>query len=121
MKQITNRADIELMVDSFYSAVREDTLIGPIFNRIIKDKWPEHLETMYKFWQTVLLHEHAYKGSPFYPHRKLPLQQQHFERWLHHFSTTIDTNFEGKLADEAKWRAQKMAQMFMHKLQSGSY
>lgn len=50
MADITNRKDIELMVDTFYAEVREDDLLGPIFNRIIKDNWSKHLDTMYRFW-----------------------------------------------------------------------
>lgn len=121
MKDIENRNDIELMVDTFYDLVRKDDLLGPIFNQVIKDNWPKHLDTMYRFWQTVLLHEFAYKGSPFLPHSKLPIDEHHFERWLKLFNTCLDKNFEGKIADEAKWRAQKMAEMFMYKLNANSY
>lgn len=121
MKDIENRKDIELMVDTFYNAVREDDLIGPIFNNAIKDNWPTHLDTMYRFWQTVLLQEATYRGSPFVPHRKLPIQPQHFERWIYHFNTTMDQNFVGDIADEAKWRAERMAEMFMYKLEANSY
>lgn len=121
MNDITNRKDIKFMVDTFYGAVREDELLGPIFNAAIKDNWTKHLDTMYRFWQTVLLHEFTYKGSPFVPHRKLPIEPHHFERWLHHFNTSMDENFAGKIAEEAKWRAQKMAEMFMYKLNSNSF
>ena len=75
---------------------------------------------MYRFWQTILLHEYAYKGSPFMPHRKLPISEQHFERWLLLFNSTLDENFKGKIAEEAKWRAKKMAEMFLIKLSNQS-
>jgi|AntRauTorcE11898_2_1112593.scaffolds.fasta_scaffold24912_3 hemoglobin len=120
MNDITNRKDIELMVDTFYGSVREDDLLGPVFNRVIKNNWPKHLDTMYRFWQTVLLHEFAYKGSPFVPHRKLPVEAHHFERWIYHFNSSMDENFAGKIAEEAKLRAQKMAEMFMYKLNTNS-
>lgn len=121
MADITSRIDIELMVNTFYGAVRQDEFLSPIFNGAIGDHWDAHLETMYNFWQTVLLHQFAYKGSPFAPHRKLPIHQDHFDRWLALFSTSMDKNFEGKVAEEAKWRAGKMAEMFMYKLNSNSY
>lgn len=120
MKDIANRKDIELMVDTFYRTIQEDELLGPIFNGVIKDNWPKHLDKMYGFWQTILLHEYAYKGSPFHPHRKLPIEAHHFERWLLLFNTAMDKNFVGKLSDEAKMRAQKMAEMFMYKLNSNN-
>jgi len=121
MKDIENIQDIELMVNTFYAAIKEDELLGPIFNGVIQDNWSSHLETMYSFWQTVLLHEYAYKGSPFPPHRKLPIEAQHFDRWLALFDIAMDKNFQGQLADEAKTRAHKMAEMFQYKLKSNSH
>ena len=63
MKEIQNIDDIQQMVNSFYSKVQKDELIGPIFNERIQDSWPEHLEKMYRFWETVLLDNHSYYGS----------------------------------------------------------
>jgi hemoglobin len=91
--------------------------LAPIFNDKIQDRWPIHLEKMYRFWQTVLLNQHTYNGSPFVPHAKLPVDQHHFDRWLLLFYQTIDENFSGKKATEAKWRAEKMAKMFHHKIE----
>ena len=51
--------DIKILVDTFYDKARQDTLLGPIFEGVIEDRWPEHLEKMYRFWQTVLLGEHT--------------------------------------------------------------
>ena len=70
---------------------------------------------MYRFWETVLLNNHTYHGSPFAPHAKLPISAEHFERWLELFLETIDANFTGEKAKEAKWRAEKMAEMFQYK------
>ena len=114
VNDITSLDDIKLFVDAFYTQVQQDQLIGPIFNSVIQDRWPVHLEKMYGFWQTVLLNERAYSGSPFPPHAKLPIEKQHFDRWLELFNSTIDINFKGDKADEAKWRAAKMAEMFRY-------
>lgn len=116
MKDIQNRSDIELMVNTFYGKVKTDTLIGPIFNGVIQD-WQPHLNKMYGFWETVLLDVHSYSGSPFPPHGKMPLEKIHFDRWIQLFETTIDSLFEGKIATEAKWRAGKMAEMFLYKIE----
>lgn len=113
---ITNLEAIKTMVDNFYGKVREDQLIGPIFDDIIKDRWSEHLEKMYRFWQTILLDEYTYYGSPFPPHAKLPIEKQHFDRWLTLFYATVDEYFAGKKSEEAKWRASKMAEMFNYKI-----
>lgn len=104
------------MVNSFYSNVREDDMIGPIFNNVIGDQWPQHLEKMYTFWQTVLLSEKTYHGRPFPPHATLPIQAEHFERWLTIFRSTVTTLFAGEKANEALWRAEKMATMFNFKV-----
>lgn len=115
-KDITELVDIKLLVNSFYDKVREDELLGDIFNDVIGNKWSLHLEKMYKFWQTILLKEHTYQGSPFLPHAELPINNAHFVRWKELFYATIDEHYSGEIADEAKWRANKMAEMFLMKL-----
>jgi hemoglobin len=115
-KDISNLEDIKTLVDNFYQVVRKDKLLGKIFNGVIQDRWPVHLDKMYRFWQTVLLSEHTYYGSPFAPHAKLPVSDTHFERWMKLFVETIDLHFAGPKAEEAKWRAEKMAKMFQIKI-----
>jgi len=116
VKQILTLDDIKLLVDDFYGRVREDQLLAPIFNERIQDRWPQHLEKMYTFWQTVLLGEHTYYGSPFPPHAQLPVSHEHFQRWLELFNATVNDLFTGEKAEEAKWRANKMAEMFELKI-----
>ncbi|SHG40905.1 hemoglobin [Salegentibacter echinorum] len=116
-KEILSLDDVKLLVDSFYGKVQEDKLLKDVFNNVIEDRWPEHLEKMYTFWQTVLLGEHTYYGAPFVPHAKLPVDKKHFDRWLELFYKTLDEHFEGEKAEEAKWRATKMAQMFQLKIE----
>jgi len=116
MKDINSIDDVKLLVDTFYQKVRENELLGPIFNGVIKDRWPEHLEKMYRFWQTVLLEDHTYFGSPFPPHAMLPVEKKHFDTWLGLWHGTIDSFFVGEKANEAKWRGDKMAVMFLSKI-----
>ncbi len=117
MKDIENINDIQLLVDSFYSKIRNDEQLGSIFNGIIKDRWPEHLEKMYRFWQTILLDDQTYFGSPFIPHAKMPVDKSHFEQWIKLFSETVDENFAGEKAEQAKWQGQRMADMFHYKIE----
>lgn len=107
---------VKLLVDTFYGKVREDDLLAAIFNGRIEDRWPQHLAKMYTFWQTVLLSEQTYFSSPFPPHATLPIEKKHFDRWLKLFNETIDELFAGQVADEARWRANKMAEMFQIKI-----
>lgn len=108
--------DIQLLVNTFYARVREDELIGPIFEQRLHGKWDEHLSKMYRFWQTMLLGEHTYYGSPLLPHLDLPVEEPHFERWVGIFHSTVDDLFEGEVAEEAKWRGNRMAEMFNYKI-----
>jgi hemoglobin len=114
---ITGIEDIKKLVDAFYEKVREDELLGPIFNDRIQGRWPQHLEKMYAFWQTLLLNEHTYFGSPFPPHAQLPVSGDHFKKWIELFAQTIDELFTGEKANEAKWRAGKMAEIFESKIE----
>jgi len=116
LKDIASLEDIKLLVDSFYGKVREDNMLKDIFDDVIQNRWPEHLEKMYRFWQTVLLEEHTYSGKPFVPHLKLPVEREHFNRWLELFIETVDELFEGNKAHLAKWQAGRMAEMFLAKI-----
>jgi len=113
---ITNRDDIVLFVNEFYGKVQLDDLIGPIFNNAIAD-WGPHLEKMYAFWNAALFGVQGFKGNPFAKHAPLPIGSEHFDRWLLLFGQTIDENFEGKMAGEAKKRARLMGAMFLSRLQ----
>ncbi len=106
-KEIVSLDDIKKLVDTFYERVRNDELLGPIFEERIQDRWPNHLQKMYTFWQTVLLGEHTYFGIPFPPHANLPVSGKHFQKWMGLFKETADENFTGENAKEAKFRQQK--------------
>lgn len=114
---ILTLTDVKKMVDTFYGKVRENDMLSPIFNERIQNRWPEHLEKMYTFWQTLLLDERTYFGAPFPPHAQLPVHHAHFEQWIQLFKQTVDELFSGEKANEAKWRADRMAEMFEFKIE----
>lgn len=116
LKDIQVLEDVKVMVDEFYGKIRKDELLGPIFDNIIQDRWPEHLEKMYSFWQTILLEERTYSGRPFVPHMHLPVEQEHFDRWLFLFSETVDELYSGQKAIIAKLQGKRMAEMFLLKI-----
>lgn len=116
-QDIIGLEDVKLLVNTFYGKVREDKTLAHIFNERIQDRWPEHLEKMYRFWQTVLLGEHTYFGAPFPPHADLPVQNLHFGKWLELFHQTVNELFVGQTAEEAKWRGNRMAEMFQLKIE----
>lgn len=116
MKRIEERKDVRLLVDSFYTKIRVDELLGPIFNsHISEEKWPEHLSKLTDFWETNLFGVSKFKGKPSAKHvqvdanLKHTIDQIHFGKWLQLWFETIDELFEGTLAIKAKKSAQKMA------------
>ncbi len=74
---------IEAMVRTFYSEIRRDPLLGPIFAGAIGEDWEPHQAKMSDFWSSVLLMSGRFKGSPMAAHVRLSdIGPQHFERWL---------------------------------------
>lgn len=115
-KEIEGINDIRVFVDEFYTKVRADELIGPIFMETIDD-WQPHLDKMYAFWNAALFGVAGFRGNPFAKHAPLKIDRVHFERWLELFYSTIDGHFEGHIAEDAKKRAELMANMFLTRLQ----
>ena len=82
-----SEAMIERLVHTFYGRVRQDDLIGPIFNAKVAD-WDDHLAKLCAFWSSVILRSGRYDGRPLRPHLMLPLEGRHFDRWLDLFERT---------------------------------
>jgi hemoglobin len=116
-KEIQDRKDIELLVNSFYLKVNKDLLLSPIFNQTAAVNWEKHLPVMYDFWATMLLGDKSYRGNPFMKHIPLPVDKTHFDRWLQLFLETVDEHFTGEVAEEAKTRARNIAGVFQYKLE----
>jgi len=113
---IQSQDDIKLMVDAFYTKVKSDALLAPIFFDRIKGDWQQHLEKMYQFWNAALLGIPGYRGTPFVPHASMPIRHEHFNQWLTLFDQTIQEHFEGPMATDASNRAHLMAKLFTSKL-----
>jgi hemoglobin len=103
--------EISTLVDRFYTKVRLDPDIGPIFNAIVGD-WPHHLATLKDFWSTVLLTTGRYKGDPMMTHLQLPLDPDHFERWLTLFAETATEVLSPSHAAIVIAKSQRIAQNF---------
>ncbi|HEV2646855.1 MAG TPA: group III truncated hemoglobin [Acidobacteriaceae bacterium] len=80
-------SEISTLVDTFYTKVRHDPEIGPIFNAAVQS-WPAHLALLKDFWSSVLLTSGRYKGNPLLAHFNLPIEPRHFTRWLTLFAET---------------------------------
>lgn len=104
-----DRDAIRRMVDAFYARVRDDEMLGPVFEAHVQGRWPEHLAKMVDFWSAALLRQPGYAGNPRAVHARLEIGPAHFRRWLRLFETTLGELFEPELAGAIQARAQMMA------------
>lgn len=102
MKDITTKNDIDFFVNSFYDDVLKDELLAPFFKHLNFEK---HLPKMIHFWCFVLLDDAGYTTDVTQKHMNMPIQKEHFDRWIVLFNATIDRSFIGEKADLAKQRA----------------
>ena len=82
-----DEAMIRRLVHGFYSRIRTDPVLGPIFDARIKG-WDPHLARMCAFWSSVVLMTGRYHGRPMQKHALLPVSGAHFDRWLRLFADT---------------------------------
>src|SRR5262249_13823059 len=80
-------AMIERLVRGFYAKVRSDALLAPVFDAKVGD-WEPHLAQMCAFWSSVALMTGRYHGAPMPKHLVLPVDADHFDRWLELFEET---------------------------------
>lgn len=121
MKQdISNRQDIERLINTFYEKVKVDDTIGYFFNDVVKVHWEKHLPVMYDFWENIIFYTNAYEGNPMQKHQELhkksPMKMQHFQRWNQLFSHTVDELFEGEKAELIKQRASSISTVMQIKI-----
>lgn len=113
MTDISSRADIARLVDSFYDRIRADARLGPIFDDVAHVDWETHLPRMYTFWEAVLFGVPGFRGNPMAAHiavdRQETLSADDFARWLALFHATVDDLFDGPVALVAKQRASQIA------------
>ncbi|MCH2194790.1 group III truncated hemoglobin [Kordia sp.] len=118
---ILNRADVYTLVTTFYTKIRKDDVLGPIFNNRIHD-WDSHLDHLTDFWESSLFFVNKYKGNPLEKHVEVDaaidhvINEHHFGIWLNYWIQTLDELFEGDKANIAKNRARKMGTFIYIKL-----
>jgi hemoglobin len=79
--RIGGQGGIAALLRHFYADVLQHQLIGPIFNRRIRD-WPAHLETIGEFWARITGGPSVYSGQMPAKHFGLGLDAKHFGAWL---------------------------------------
>src|SRR3546814_12263274 len=75
--------DINHLIPEFYSRVRADAILGPIFDGAIAD-WPDHLRKLQDFWPSIMFTSGRSKGQPMVAHVRPAehMTSPNFERWL---------------------------------------
>lgn len=121
-RDIRDRVDIDTLMDRFYERVMVDDVIGYIFTHYAKLNLDTHLPIISDFWETVLFERPVYKRGPKAMNvhidlaKKVPLRNQHFNRWLYLFDTTVDELFTGEIAQKAKVRASLIAKTMQKRI-----
>lgn len=117
---ITNRNDIEKMVNTFYDKVKKDETIGFFFNDVAHVNWEIHLPKMYDFWEGIIFGGSKYSGNPIQKHVLLHqlerMEKKHFDHWLKLFDENLSENFEGINTELAKQRALSIATVMQIKI-----
>lgn len=105
-----NEQAIGRLVDEFYTRVRADPQLGPVFERAITE-WEPHLATMRDFWSSIMLTSGRYKGNPVAVHRRVDgMDAALFGRWLELFDETCRELFDREIADAFQDRATRIAE-----------
>ena len=105
-----DRTSIGELVREFYSTLRRNEQLGPIFAREITGDWEPHLEKMTDFWCSVILKTGNYHGRPVPAHLKLKdVTEADFDIWLRIFAETAAALFAPQTAAVFVDRAERIA------------
>nr|WP_028602390.1 group III truncated hemoglobin [Ottowia thiooxydans] len=103
-------ADVTNLVHTFYAQVREDEVLGPIFESHIDD-WDHHLAKLVDFWSAILRRTNRFSGAPMPKHAVLPgLSAELFQRWLKLFRENAASQPNQAMAQQACAMAERIAQ-----------
>ncbi len=120
MKDIETRADIELLMQTFYSKALTDEAIGYFFTEVVPLNLEVHMPLIVDFWETVLLGKTAYRGNVMQVHQHIhslsAFKEAHFAQWVFLLHQTVDELYSGDHAELAKQRAESIATLMRIKL-----
>jgi hemoglobin len=123
-RDIENRADIEVVLEVFYSQVTHDPVIGHFFTEVIQLDIVAHIPVIANFWEAVLFGQQVYKKNVMEVHQHIhqlsTIKKEHLDRWVSVFTQTVDTCFEGEKATLMKQRAASIATLMDIKLNHNS-
>jgi len=91
-------AQIDRVVSVFYTRVRRDPALGPVFAAHVAD-WKTHEEKISRFWRNALLLQRCYDGNPMQVHKASGnVRPDHFPIWLSLFDAVLEQELPPQLA-----------------------
>jgi hemoglobin len=102
---------IAAVVDRFYARVRQDPILGPVFDGAVAD-WDDHLLKLADFWSSVMLRSGRYRGNPVAAHMRQAsiITPEMFDRWLGLWSEVTVELLPGEAARAMQARAAMIAE-----------
>lgn len=101
--------NLRVLVTTFYAEVRQEPLLGPIFEERIGASWERHMDRMVDFWSAVLLGTGRFRGNPMLKHALIPdLSARHFDRWMEMFEVVCRRLYASESAELILLRAGNM-------------
>jgi hemoglobin len=102
---------IHEVIIAFYDRIRQDAVLGPVFNEIVGDNWDAHLEKVCAFWRCVTRIDRSYSARNFMPAhlKRLQIQAWLLPRWLCCFGRRRARCVRTKVAEQLIDIAERMA------------
>lgn len=112
--ELCTEAEVQQLVYAFYTKVRADELLAPVFDAHILN-WEQHLAQLVDFWSSALRGTARFRGNPLVKHAALPeLTIELFHRWLSLFRETTQALGNTALQMRADQLAHRIAGSLWH-------
>ena len=80
---------VSLLVETFYERIREHPRLSVLFAKGLTQNWASHMETMKRFWRSMLMQTSEYGGRPVPVHMQMDaVTPDDFAEWLALFRGT---------------------------------
>lgn len=108
--ELCSEVEVSNLVHAFYARVRQDEVLGPIFETHVDD-WDHHLAKLVDFWSSILRRTGRFSGAPMPKHAALPgLSADLFQRWLGLFRDIAQAQPNRAMGEQACAMAERIAQ-----------
>ncbi len=119
---ISSRKDIKLIITKFYDKLLVDEKMIPFFEDIVTNNTLEHhLDIISDFWNDILFDTNSYSNNVMKKHVDknvfIAFKKEHFAIWTSYLFDTIDTHFDGVIAQSMKNRATSIATVMQLKME----